>query len=78
VQGTTPQAATVQLLPAYWDSFTWDLFTWDGKSLGPSRIEMRGVGENVSLRIESNSDAFDQFTLNSAIIHYTPLKALKK
>lgn len=79
VQGSDARNAVAELTSAFWDSgFTFDLFTFDGGGISPSHVEMRGIGENVSLRIESNSDAYDPFTLNSAIIHYTPRKALKK
>ena len=77
-QGTTPQTTALNLSPVFWDSFVWDTFTWDGRSLGPSQSEMRGTGENVAIRIDSSSDEFQSFTINSVILHYLTRKALKK
>lgn len=77
-QGSAPQDVAVDLKPSYWDSFVWDAFTWDGRNLAPSQAEMRGTGENVSMRIECNSDRFKALTINSAILHYLPRKAFKK
>lgn len=59
-------------VPVFWDSFTWDNFYWDGKSLLPVQQELTGTAENISLILRCKSDEFKPFTINSAIIHYTP------
>jgi hypothetical protein len=61
----------------YWDSFIWDAFTWDGLTLSPSEIEISGTAENIALRIDSNGDFFEPFTLNSLILHYTPRRGIR-
>lgn len=55
-----------------WDSFIWDAFFWDGETLSPSESDLTGTAENLALIYSGSSDEFQQFTLNSAIIHYTP------
>jgi hypothetical protein len=77
-QGNAVQTLALALQPSYWDSFTWDTFYWDGRNLGPSEAEMKGTGLNVAIRVDSNSDKYRQFTLNSVIVHYLARKALKK
>jgi hypothetical protein len=64
--------------PAYWDAFTWDEFTWDGRSIAPAEIEMDGTAENVSLAISGNSALWPAFTINSAILHYTPRRLMRR
>jgi len=61
----------------YWDSFIWDAFVWDGLTLSPSEIEISGTAENIALRIDSNSDFFESFTLNSLILHYTVRRGIR-
>lgn len=58
--------------PVFWDSFVWDNFFWDGKSLLPVQQELTGSAENISLVLRGQSTDFQPFTINSAIIHYTP------
>lgn len=76
-QGDTPTLANVLLSSVRWDEFTWDQFTWDGKSLAPNTLELRGTGENIALRIDSNSDAYDSFTLNSVVVDYSPRRPMR-
>ena len=56
----------------YWDSFTWDAFTWDGGSIVPTDMDMQGDAENYALSINSSSNAFYPFAINSIIVNYTP------
>lgn len=57
----------------YWDKFVWDNFTWDGTTNNPStEIEMNGTAENFAFVLTSNSDLYSQFSVNSALVHYTP------
>ncbi len=65
------------LAASAWDSFTWDFFTWDGVLLAPAECEMLGTAENCALRILSNSALWQSFTLNSAVIHYSPRRGLR-
>ncbi len=62
---------------AYWDSFTWDAFVWDGLTLSPNEIEVRGTAENIAMRIDSNSDYFEPFTLNSLILHFSTRRSVR-
>lgn len=65
------------LVASYWDSSYWDFFVWDGRTLAPSEVEVNGTGENIALKIASNSPYFQQFTINSAILHYTPRRGIR-
>jgi hypothetical protein len=75
------QEAAVQystnLAASFWDSVYWDNFVWDGRTLAPSEVEVKGTAENISIRIASNSAEFQPFTINSAILHYTPRRGLR-
>jgi hypothetical protein len=61
----------------FWDSFVWDSFYWDGRTLLPAEQTLDGTAENISLILRSTSDYFKPFTINSAIIHYTPRRQLR-
>jgi hypothetical protein len=54
-----------------WDSFYWDNFYWDGRTISPSYLELNGSGENIQLIVSTNSDFVAEFSVNSAILHYT-------
>jgi hypothetical protein len=54
-----------------WDSFYWDNFYWDGRTITPSYLELNGSGENIQLLVSTNSDFVAEFSVNSAILHYT-------
>lgn len=56
---------------SFWDSFVWDTFYWDGRSNDVVSVELEGTGENLQLMIVLDSDYIEQFTLPSAIFHYT-------
>jgi len=55
----------------FWDSFIWDNFFWDGRSNDTVSVELNGTGENLQLMIVLDSDYIEQFTIPSAIFHYT-------
>jgi hypothetical protein len=61
----------------YWDQFTWDAFTWDGQTLSPTTVDMTGSGENVQITIASTTNYIAPFNVNSAIYHYSKLRALR-
>jgi len=65
------------LSASYWDTSYWDFFVWDERTLAPSEVEVNGTAENIALRIASNSPYFQPFTINSAILHYTPRRGLR-
>jgi hypothetical protein len=75
-QGITTDIAT-SFGNAFWDTFVWDQFYWDGRTLLPAEQDITGTAENISLIIRSTSDLFRPFTINSAIIHYTPRRLLR-
>jgi hypothetical protein len=60
-----------------WDNFTWDNFTWDGRSISPTECEMQGTAENVAIMFRSSTAYYQQFTINSAIVHYSMRRALR-
>lgn len=78
-QGDFPVSSVIALGAGFWDdpSLTWDAGVWDGKSLAPNKLKIDAVGENIALRIEGSSAAYEPFTFNSAILHYSKRKALK-
>jgi len=67
----------LSLTPSLWDSFTWDNFTWDGKTLAPTEAELNGTAENIAVIVSCTSPYFQPFTINSFMIHYTPLRGLR-
>lgn len=60
-----------------WDFVSWDAFTWDGLTLAPTDVEIKGTGQNILLRIFSESNYFQPFTINSVILHYTLRRGLR-
>jgi hypothetical protein len=62
---------------SYWDSVFWDLFIWDGRTLSPTDVEIKGTGQNILLRISSDSPYYQPFTINSVILHYTTRRGLR-
>jgi len=76
--GQTAQTLYSSSLSAsYWDTSYWDFFVWDERTLAPSEVEVNGTAENIALRVASNSPYFQPFTINSAILHYTPRRGLR-
>lgn len=71
------QTLSTILASSVWDSFVWDSFVWDGQTLLPAEGDLYGTAENISLVVRGSSDAFQQITLNSAIIHYTQRRLLR-
>jgi len=65
------------LVSSLWDTSSWDFFVWDDRTLAPSEVEVNGTAENIALKIASNSPYFQPFTINSAILHYTPRRGLR-
>ena len=55
----------------------WDNFVWDGADISPSEIEVSGTAENMSIRVSSNSDLFEPFTVNTVIVHYTLRRGIR-
>lgn len=62
-----------------WDSgYEWDSgLVWDGRTLSPSEIELAGTAENLALTFANNTDYTGQYTINSAIVHYTPRRGIR-
>jgi hypothetical protein len=81
--GTTEYEASstttnvTELSSTTWDSFTWDSFFWDGRTLSPSQSDVTGTAENISMLFSGSSDEFMPFTLNGAILHYVPRRAMR-
>jgi hypothetical protein len=65
------------LRSSYWDEMVWDNFVWDGSDISPSEIEVMGTAENIAIRISSNSDLLQSFTVNTIIVHYTTRRGLR-
>jgi hypothetical protein len=63
--------------PSFWDSVFWDVFVWDGRTLAPTDVEIKGTGQNILLRIASDSPYYSPFTINSVILHYTTRRGLR-
>lgn len=74
---SSAETVTAGLAPSYWDTMVWDQFFWDGKSLLPLEMDMRGDGENVSIKIRSNSDYFNAVNFSGSIISYAVRRALR-
>lgn len=73
-----PTAYAAAMLRNTWDSTAvWDTFFWDASGLTPAECEMGDTSENVALTFSSFADYAEPFTLNSAIIHFTPRRGLR-
>jgi hypothetical protein len=72
-----PETTGIELSSATWDNFTWDQFYWDSRALSPTEVDVTGSAENLSLIFSGNSDEFKQFTLHSAVVHYTPRRVMR-
>lgn len=68
---------TNDLRSSYWDEMIWDNFVWDGADIAPTEIEVTGTAENMSIRLSSNSDLLNSFTVNNIIVHYTMRRGLR-
>jgi hypothetical protein len=71
------QTYTNNLTPTYWDKSAWETFVWDGRTLAPTDVEVEGTGENIAIRISSESAICEAFTINSAIVHYSPRRGIR-
>lgn len=74
---STNETLTTSLSGTNWDSFTWDQFFWDGRTLMPSEADITGTSENIALMFSGSSDEFLPFTLNSAIMHFSPRRGMR-
>lgn len=57
---------------SYWDDLIWDSFFWDGRSSDSISVDLQGTGENIQMMLVVDSDYTGEFTVPSAIFHYTP------
>lgn len=57
---------------SFWDEFIWDSFFWDGRSNDTVSVELSGTGENMQMMVVLDTDYVEEFTIPSAIFHYTP------
>jgi hypothetical protein len=74
---TPAQNAVLALASTNWDTFFWDQFYWDGVNNAPTEIPLDGTGENIGLKLVSQADYLQPFTISSAIIHYTLRRQLR-
>jgi hypothetical protein len=72
-----PVSYESNLSASYWDAAYWDAFVWDGRTLAPSEVEVKGTAENIAIKVASISAIYQPFTVNSAILHYTPRRGLR-
>jgi hypothetical protein len=56
----------------FWDQFTWDEFTWDSPLINPPKYRLHGSSQNISPLFFSQDALSEPFTLQSAVLHYTP------
>lgn len=55
-----------------WDNMFWDAFFWDGRTNDAVSVELQGSGENLQMVVVVDSNHTAEFTMSSAIFHYTP------
>lgn len=60
-----------------WDVFKWDNFFWDSSGLEPTECELSGTAENMAILIFGSYDYIAPFTINSALIHYSPRRMMR-
>lgn len=64
-------SASVQAEGGLWDVFTWGAFTWDAPYANQVTVDTKGAGESLALIISSETDEDEQYTIHTAITHYT-------
>lgn len=55
----------------FWDSAIWDEFYWDAPDQSQAKIELNGIGQNVTLAFMSDRTYEEPHTLASITINYT-------
>jgi hypothetical protein len=65
------------LRSSYWDEMIWDNFVWDGADIAPTEIEVTGTAVNMAIRLSSNSNILNSFTVNNIIVHYTLRRGIR-
>jgi hypothetical protein len=68
---------TNDLRSSYWDEMIWDNFVWDGADIAPTEIEVTGTAVNMAIRLSSNSNILNSFTVNNIIVHYTLRRGIR-
>lgn len=53
-----------------WGQFVWDQFVWDSRSLNPSRVQLSGESENISLVIRKDSNYMQPVRFSGALLRY--------
>lgn len=69
---TQPSIETKALdnTPVVWGQFVWDQFVWDARELNPSRLQLSGESENLSLALRRNSDYMEPMRFSGAVVRY--------
>lgn len=71
-------SVSTALTSGYWDQgITWDQFYFDGLDLMPAEAEITGTGENISMKLTTDSDQYQPFTIAGVLLHYTPRRQLR-
>lgn len=74
----TPLATESNFVAApLWDEFTWDEFVWDGQTLAPTRVDMTGTAENVSVMISSSTNYIAAYQVNSITYHWSGRRGIR-
>lgn len=73
----SPFTYNQSMLDSTWGSAVWGQFFWGISNLSPMECDMGGTAENAGLIFASGEDYMASYTINSAIIHYTPRRALR-
>jgi hypothetical protein len=71
------QSALVDVTPVFWDEMVWDAFFFDGRSLIVASHSLVGSGENIAVRVATNSYLWPAWTMNSMSFRYSVRKMLR-
>lgn len=60
-----------------WGQNTWGNFVWDAVPIRNLNMKIDGDGENIAIKIHSNSDYFASIKFAGAFLEYTPLRMVR-
>ncbi|RMD93746.1 MAG: hypothetical protein D6811_04305 [Alphaproteobacteria bacterium] len=76
-----PKAAESATAPGrggFWETAVWDEFYWDTSMQSPVRVDLDGIGDNLSYVVMSNSDSEEPHILSSDTVWFTPRRTNRR
>ena len=61
----------------FWDTAFWDNFYWDAAVQGQARLELNGIGQNITIALRSYAIYEDPHVLSAITMNFTPRRAMR-